>query len=134
MSRLHIEQLPGEYVIARLAPGARYRPPGGAFRSVIDTPDETSIVCLSEHWPPNAVAAEAGWALLRLKGTFDLTLVGVLVAVLNPLADANIEIFALSTYNTDYLLVRSDRADDARDVLTANGHIVTSSDWTAAAN
>lgn len=110
-------------MIAQLPPGTPHPRPVGAFWSVIGTPEETSVVCLDEHRPTGAVAQDSGWALLRLGGTFELDLVGVLIQVLAPLAAAGIEIFALSTYNTDYLLIRSHRVDDARHVLVDHGHV-----------
>ncbi len=62
---------------------------------------------------------------MRLAGTFELDLVGVLIQILTPLAAVGIEIFALSTYHTDYLLIRSHRVEDAGGALVDQGHVFT---------
>ena len=66
--------------------------------------------------------AQAGWALLKLHGPFEFTLTGVLASVLDPLRDAGIGIFALSTFDTDYVLLPQGRWDEAVRALTEAGH------------
>lgn len=123
MSPLHFSVLPGSFAVLRLAsdadvPVELLAPP---FHSVTRTPAELSVVC-----PENAVAAgsraETGWALLALAGPFPFEMVGVLASVLQPLAAAGVSIFALSTFDTDYVLVKRERLADAIDALTAAGH------------
>ncbi|WP_433472184.1 ACT domain-containing protein [Spirillospora sp. CA-142024] len=66
---------------------------------------------------------ERGWSVLMVAGPLDFSLTGILAAIAGPLAAAEISIFAVSTYDTDYVLLRSDQADDATKVLRAAGHI-----------
>lgn len=96
----------------------------GEFVSVSRTADELSVVC-ADAAVPAGVPCERGWVGWRLAGTFDLnTEVGVLAAVLNPLAAAGVGIFAVSTFDTDYVFVRAEQADRAADALRAAGHRV----------
>lgn len=104
MPPLTLLPLPGRYAVCRLPPDSPT--PGwaaGAFVSVSRTPDELSVVCDAAAVPAG-VTCEGDWAGWRLAGTFPLTgAVGVLAAVLNPLAAAGVGIFAVSTFDTDYL-------------------------------
>ena len=97
----------------------------GHVAAVTRTADELSLVC-AEDAVPEDVAAERGWAVLKAHGPFAFTLTGVLAAILVPLADAGVPIFALSTYDTDYVLVPGARAGDAVAALRAAGHHVAS--------
>src|SRR5206468_8549222 len=76
-----------------------------AFVSVTRTPDELSIVCPDEAVPPD-VEVESGWRALKVPGPIPFDQVGVLAALATPLAAAGISTFAVSTYDTDYVLVR----------------------------
>ena len=91
----------------------------GAFLSVTRTFEELSIVCEEAHVPAEIDAAR-GWRALRVAGTLDLRMVGVLAA----LAGAAISIFAVSTWDTDYILVREAVLATAVDALRAAGHVV----------
>ena len=86
------------------------------FVSVTRTPDELSIVCY-ESQVPGAVKAERNWRMLGIKGPLDFSLTGVLASLVGPLSDAGIAVFAISTYNTDYLLVKTDRFERAMEIL-----------------
>lgn len=123
MSRLRFTVVPGAYVVVRLAPDAAV-PPGALvppFHSVTRTPSELSVVCPEAAAPPGALV-ETGWALLRLVGPFPFSMVGVLSSVLGPLAASEVSIFALSTFDTDYVLVKRERLAAAISALTAAGH------------
>lgn len=93
----------------------------GVFWSVVRTSDELSIVCAEER-VPEGVRVEKGWVALKLEGPFAFSLTGVLAAFLEPLAKAKIPIFAISTFDTDYVLIKSEDAARAVEVLTAAGH------------
>jgi uncharacterized protein len=95
----------------------------GAISSVTATSDELSIVCDETSVPPN-VQHQAGWACFKLHGPFDFNLTGILTAVLNPLRDAGIGIFAMSTYDTDYVMVPDQRLQEAVTALREAGHQV----------
>ena len=77
----------------------------GPFTSVTRTPDELSVVCRAERVPAE-VPGEDGWRCLVLDDTFDLSLVGVLHSVTQPLAAAGVSVFPIATHDTDYVLVR----------------------------
>ena len=79
----------------------------GAFTSITRTPDELSIVC-DEDAVPADIKAERGWRTLRIEGPIPFEMVGVAAALLSPLAEAGISIFLVSTFDTDYLLVKDE--------------------------
>lgn len=123
MSRLRFSVLPGSFAVVRLAPDAEV--PAGAlvppFHSVTRTPTELSLVC-PESTVPAEARAETGWALLGLVGPFPFSMVGVLASVLVPLAEAGVSIFALSTFDTDHVLVKREKLEAAVAALRAAGH------------
>jgi len=93
--------------------------------SVTRTADELSVVC-PERLVPDDVRCEKGWRVFKLEGPFEFSEVGVLSAVAAPLAEAGIGIFAVSTFDTDYVLVKEERLDLAASALRARGHRVLS--------
>jgi len=95
-----------------------------AFLFIAKTPDEISVVCKSGDVPSNAIAIEDGWKALRISGILDFGLIGILAKISNLLADARISIFAISTYNTDYILLKAENFDNGLQVLINNGYIV----------
>lgn len=99
-----------------------FRP--GPLASATWSNDELSLVCAEALVPLEEVQCEAGWRALALRGPFAFELVGILSATLVPLAQAGIAIFALSTYDTDYVLVKQARLAEAVDALRAAGHTV----------
>lgn len=123
--KLTLTLLPYELAICRLprdAPLPGWTSKGG-FLSVTRTDDELSIVC-AEAGVPGEVNADRGWRCLKVAGPLDLALTGILASLANPLAEAKINIFAVSTFDTDYLLVKRENLDRAADVLTRSGHRV----------
>ncbi|MEL7061493.1 MAG: ACT domain-containing protein, partial [Acidobacteriota bacterium] len=92
------------------------------FLTISRTPEELSVVCIDED-APESVRCQRGWRAIRVVGTLDLSLIGVLAALAGPLADARIGVFSISTFDTDYLLVRAARLDDAIAVLENAGHV-----------
>ena len=86
------------------------------FVSVTRTGDELSIVCTANKVPKD-VKAERHWRLLGIKGPLDFSLTGVLSSLVGPLSDAGIAVFVISTYNTDYLLLKEDSFARATDIL-----------------
>lgn len=87
------------------------------------TQDELSIVCDAVNVPSD-VKQDRGWRCLKLDGPLDLSLTGVLASVLEPLAEARVSIFAIATFDTDYLLVPNAQLDSATAALRAAGHVV----------
>ncbi|WP_407540696.1 ACT domain-containing protein [Deinococcus radiomollis] len=117
--------VPGEYAVCRLSPAQPL--PGwatvGELFSVTRTPDELSVVCAAGQVPAD-VRHTPGWAALKLHGPFDFALTGILAGVLNPLHAAGVGIFALSTYDTDYVLVQAAQLAQAASALMAAGYTV----------
>ncbi len=95
----------------------------GAFVTVTRTSDELSVIC-EDAAIPTDVTAERGWRCLRVAGQLDFALTGILASLAVPLAAAGVSIFAVSTFDTDYLLVRADTLDRAVEALRAAGHAV----------
>ncbi len=120
---LTLSLLPDRYAICRLDPDAAVPAWAGAigFISVTRTRDELSIVC-PEANVPEGIKSDRGWRCFKVEGPLDLSLTGVLASLANPLADARINIFALSTFDTDYLLVKQERVLQAAEVLRQAGH------------
>jgi len=122
--QLKYSVLPEKFAVCRLAPSATI--PEWALASqifsVMRTADELSVVC-GEELVPAGTPAERGWACIQLRGPFPFEMTGVLAAVLNPLAVAGLGIFAMSTFDTDYILVKADRLRAAQDALSSAGHI-----------
>jgi len=87
-------------------------------------PDEITLVCESDHVPSNTIAAETGWKALKISGILDFGMIGVIAKIANILAKTEISIFAISTYNTDYILVKADNFDRAIQELIRNDYIV----------
>ena len=96
---------------------------GDAFLAVVRTTDELSIVCQAEGVPSN-VTAEPGWRAFKIQGPLVFSEVGVLASIANPLADMAISIFAISTFETDYILVKLADLDKAVTGLLTAGHTV----------
>lgn len=88
------------------------------------TDEEKSLVCLTKEVPPNTIQREDGWKAFRIQGTLDFSLIGILARIAAILADHNISIFAVSTYNTDYVLVKKENYPKALEVLEASGYMV----------
>src|SRR6516165_1218731 len=121
--QLTITVHPERYAVCRLEPGATLPAwAGGAeFLSVTRTGHELSIVC-SQAMVPESIHAERDRRLLQIEGTLAFTLIGVLASVATPLAEAEISVFAVSTYDTDYLLISESDLRRAMEVLEAAGH------------
>lgn len=120
---LHL--LPGRLAVCRL-PAGDPLPAwalGHPFWSATRTPAETSVVCPVEA-VPYGVRAESGWRALGVDGPLDFGLTGVLATLAAPLAAAGVPIFAVSTYDTDYLLVPEATLDRALATLETAGHRV----------
>ena len=100
---------------------------GSAFVTFSRTPDEVSLVC-EERVLPEGVAAETGWRCLRVAGTLDFALVGILARLTAPLAEAGISLFVVSTHDTDYVLVKAGRYEAAIAALAAAGHEIVAAE------
>jgi hypothetical protein len=116
--------------VCRLAPDALV--PASALKSkflcVTRTFDELSVVCSEDHLPdppddvPDWALAERGWVALKLEGPFPFSMTGVLASFIQPLAEARIPIFAIATFDTDYVLIKRENVKQALVALIAAGH------------
>lgn len=99
----------------------------GGFFSITRTHEELSIVCpainLPEHFKSSA-RYETGWKCLRVEGPLDFTQTGILASIAVPLADASISIFAISTFDTDYLMIKEEKLTAAKQILAEAGHSI----------
>lgn len=86
------------------------------------TDEEKSLVCITGDVPPNVIRREDGWKGFWIQGVLDFSLIGILSEIAALLADNGISIFAISTYNTDYILVKEDNYQKALDVLMNAGY------------
>ncbi len=123
---LRLSIVPGSFAVCRLPPDSpvpdwAWR---GAFTSLTRNEDELSIVCDSSQADSGQGKLEAGWACLKLIGPFDFALTGILTSVLEPLRDAGVGIFAVSTFDTDYVLVKAAQLEVSLAALQKAGHRV----------
>lgn len=86
------------------------------------TDEEISLVCRTEEVPEKTTARDDGWKAFRIRGVLDFSLIGILSKLSSILAENKIGIFAVSTYNTDYILVKEENFDKALDILAFNGY------------
>lgn len=88
------------------------------------TEEEISVVAPTEKVPENTINREDGWRAFRIAGVLNFSLVGILANIATLLADQGISIFAVSTYNTDYILLKEDKLEQAKAVLSTNGYLI----------
>jgi hypothetical protein len=86
------------------------------------TDEENSLVCRSEDVPDNTTERDDGWKAFRIQGPLDFSLIGILSKISTILAENRIGIFAVSTFDTDYILVKQENFDRAMDALTKSGY------------
>lgn len=116
-----LKTLPAEFSVCKL-PDLSQVAFQDEFLFLGKTDEELSLVCAASSVPQNALIREDGWRALRVDGTLDFSLVGILSTLSAVLAENKIAVFAVSTYNTDYLLVRSADLERALSALAAAGH------------
>ena len=88
------------------------------------TNEEISLVCPTQSVPLNTVAREDGWSGFKICGVLDFSLIGILAGISSILAEGEIGIFVISTYNTDYILVKEENFSKAEELLKNNGYTV----------
>lgn len=124
-TNLTLSLLPDNYSVCRLGPEADIPPwaLAGEFFSITRTEEELSLVCPQEV-VPDGVQCEKGWRCIMVLGPLDFSLTGILPSLTAPLAEAGISVFAISTFDTDYLLVKADNLQRAVLKLEEAGHDV----------
>jgi len=120
---MNLQALPQAFTVCQIADlsGVDF---SREFVFVAKTNEEVSLVCETESVPQNTLAREDGWRAFRVSGVLEFSLVGVLSSLSAVLAEAGISIFAVSTYNTDYLLTRADVFDRALRLLADAGYAI----------
>lgn len=123
MPQVRLKRLPGSYAVARLGREAPFPDwaDGPGFVSVSRTEDELSIVCLEARVPAEVKSA-GRWAVFKFEGPFAFSETGILLSVIEPLSAAGIGIFAVSTFDTDYLLVMETDVAQTVERLREAGH------------
>lgn len=125
MPSLPLTLLPDLLAVCRLPPDAPLPAwaAGPGFVSITRTDEELSIVVRQDRVPGD-ITAVGPWRALKVQGPLDFALTGILAALTAPLAEAGISLFAIATYDTDYILVREERLQAAINALRAAGHLV----------
>jgi uncharacterized protein len=120
---LRIVLQPGRYAASRFEPGCKPgipAPPADGLQAVIACPDELTVIGPEACVPPGG-QCQTGFRLLKVVGPLPFDAVGILASIVSPLALAGISILAVSTWNTDYLLVHESKIDQALDMLERAG-------------
>ncbi|MDJ0842000.1 MAG: ACT domain-containing protein [Acidobacteriota bacterium] len=125
LKSLRLTVIPQTYAVCRLTPGEPLPPPPeqADLWAAVRTADELSLV-LPEAGVDPAWRTETGWRALKVIGPLDFSLTGILADLSTILANAGLSIFAISTFDTDYILVRQDKLGRAVEALRAAGHAV----------
>ena len=121
---LTLQALPGRYAVCRQVGGGDLSWARGDLVVIAQSRSEampTTIIC-EEPSVPQDVEQDAGWRAIRFAGAFDFNEVGVLVSVLSVLAEAQVPVLTVSTFETDYLLIKAHRFDRVRELLAEAGH------------
>ena len=95
---------------------------GSEYSFIGKTDEENSLVCITNEVPPNVIQREDGWKAFRIQGVLDFSLIGVLSKIASILADNDVSIFAVSTYNTDYILIKKENYQKAIKTLSNAGY------------
>jgi hypothetical protein len=126
MVALTLIPVAGTFAVCKLSPHAPLPlwAASGSFFSITRTTEELSVVCHQDA-VPHSVRCERGWRCLRVGGALDLSLVGVLASLVGPLAAASLSVFVLSTFDTDFVLVKEQDYEPAMEVLSQSGHSIS---------
>jgi hypothetical protein len=118
-----IQQLPGRIAIVHMDPGSKVPPWAwnGSLAAVIQTTGELTIVC-DQKAVPGHLTSELDRVAFKLEGPLPFSMTGVLASLLAPLASRCIPVFVVSTYETDYILVKANHAQQAKETFQAEGH------------
>ena len=122
-TNLKLAILDSEYTVHRFSPESEVPANAltGNFLSITRTDDELSIVCDADI-PLNSDKSESGWSCIKVLGPLDFGLTGILAKIASALAEAEISIFTISTYDTDYILVKKWKLVTAKEVLSQAGY------------
>ena len=122
---MKLKALPYALTVCRLADASEINLKHD-FYFLARTDEELSLVCRTEDTPANTAARDDGWRAFRIEGVLDFSLIGILSRISAILAENKIGIFAVSTYNTDYILVKEENFERALQVLAEAGYTIVS--------
>lgn len=120
---MQLKLIKGSFTVAKLEDYSQInldRP----YTFISKTDEENSLVCLTEDVPANTLEREDSWRAFRIEGILNFSLIGILAKVSSLLAENDISIFALSTYNTDYILLKADKVEKALQLFEEAGYDV----------
>lgn len=118
---MELKRLPQDFTVCKveeLGDLAQY----GTFCFVGRTDEELSLVCETDKTPARTIEREDGWKAFRIEGVLEFSLIGILSKISTVLAEAKIGIFAVSTFNTDYILVKAEQFQRAAEELETAGY------------
>jgi hypothetical protein len=127
--KLSLKILPDRMAVCRFDPAAAI-PEWIAeigFYSITRTEEELTIVCPESHLAPG-ISSESGWRCFKVQGLLDFSEIGIIFSLTRPLAEKGVSVFVISTFNTDYLMVKDNDLARAIGALTAEGHRVLKED------
>lgn len=126
---MHLQIFPNTYAVLKQVPGElmpRWNNSEKSFLSITYTEEEVSIVCQERFVPVDFKGEkEKGWRVVKIKGKLDFSMTGILTGLTFPLAEADISIFVLSTFNTDYILIKKEFLSEAISIWKSQGHEIT---------
>jgi hypothetical protein len=127
--KLSLKILPDRMAVCRFDPAAALPDwiAEASFCSITRTEAELTIVCPEIHLAPG-ISSEAGWRCFQVQGPLDFSEIGIIFSLTRPLAANGVSVFVMSTFNTDYLMVKDNALAKAIDALTAEGHRVLKED------
>ncbi len=117
---MQIRVIDGEFAVCKLSTAADMDF-SGEFVFAAKTDEELSLVCKTEQVPSGCIACEKGWRAMRIEGVLDFSLTGVISSLSSALAKQKIAVFVVSTFNTDYILVKEHLLSGAISALTEKG-------------
>lgn len=120
---MNLKILKQEFVVCKVEDFTKV-PLEADFCFIGKTDEEKSLVCAASDVPENTVVRDDGWRAFRIQGTLDFSLIGILSKISALLAEHEIGIFAVSTYNTDYVLTKAVNFEKALEVLSGAGYVI----------
>ena len=118
---MKLEIFPQEFSVCKINPGTPL-PQGLVFFAHTDS--ENSLVCETAHLPSKTESCENGWRMFRVAGSLEFSLLGILARITSILAEAGVSVFCVSTYDTDYILVKSTSLEKAVQALSENDYTI----------
>lgn len=123
MNKLIIKKIEGDFTVCKVT-DIKNIDINNKFTFLSTTDDEISLVCLTENTPENTTHREDNWKCMRIEGILDFSLIGIIADISRIFSENKIGIFVISTYNTDYVLVKAENYKNALIQLKNNGYII----------